>query len=140
MYVSGGNQEFQTPFEIVGVADHVKRQDYSDDERPLFYSFDRQFDGGIQTYFVVRGTADVASLLPTLRRAVTDVTPQIIVIATTLMEERVSRSVAEERFRAMPLCSVRCGTGTEADARSSGPTAAAPRRRCSSSTTTLRSR
>jgi putative ABC transport system permease protein len=43
----------------------------------------------------------VADDLPAAREAIREVDPQIVVTATHLMEDRVTRSVAEERFRAL---------------------------------------
>ena len=100
--VSGEKFELSTPFHVVGVVDDVKRQEFSDDERPTFYSFDRQAGGGAsQVHYIIRGSNDVASLLPSVRQAIAQVSPQLVVTSTALMEERVARSVAEERFRAM---------------------------------------
>ena len=85
----------------MGVVDDVKRQEFSDDDRPSFYSFDRQTWGGPETHFLVRAVGDVAGLLPAIRSAINDVTPQLVVTSMTLLEDRVAHSVAEERFRAM---------------------------------------
>ena len=52
-------------------------------------------------HYIIRGATDVASLLPAVRQAIAQVSPQLVVTSTALMEERVARSVAEERFRAM---------------------------------------
>ena len=99
--VYGANYELSVPFHVIGVVDDVKRQEFSDDERPTFYSFDRQADGGgSQAHYIVRGARDVASTLPAVRDAIRRVSPQLVVTSTALMEERVARSVAEERFRA----------------------------------------
>jgi ABC-type antimicrobial peptide transport system permease subunit len=97
--VYGANYELSVEFQVVGVVDDVKRQEFSDDERPAFYSYDRQGGGG-SSYFAIRGSGDVASVLPAVREAINKVSPQIVVTSTSLLEERVARSVAEERFRA----------------------------------------
>jgi ABC-type antimicrobial peptide transport system permease subunit len=99
--VYGANYELSAYFHVVGVVDDVKRQEFSDDDRPSFYSFDRQISGSSQTYFVVRASGDVSSLLPAVRRAINDVSPQLVVTSMNPLEVRVARSVAEERFRAM---------------------------------------
>jgi ABC-type antimicrobial peptide transport system permease subunit len=98
--VYGENYQLSVHFHVVGVVDDVKRQEFSDDDRPSFYSFDRQTSSS-QTYFVVRGAGDVSSLLPSVRRAINEVTPQLVVTSTDPLEARVARSVAEELFRAM---------------------------------------
>jgi ABC-type antimicrobial peptide transport system permease subunit len=100
--VYGAKFALSVPFHVIGVVGDVKRQEFSDDDRPSFYTFDRQADGGAaQTHYIIRGSPDVASLLPAVRQAITEVSPQLVVTSTALMEERVARSVAEERFRAM---------------------------------------
>ena len=100
--VYGAKFELSVHFHVIGVVGDVKRQEFSDDDRPTFYTFDRQSDGGAaQTHYIIRGSTDVASLLPAARHAITQVSPQLVVTSTALMEDRVARSVAEERFRAM---------------------------------------
>ena len=100
--VYGEKFELSSSFHVIGVVDDVKRQEFSDDERPTFYSFDRQAGGGAsQVHYIIRGSTDVATLLPAVRQAIAEVSPQLVVTSTALMEERVARSVAEERFRAM---------------------------------------
>jgi predicted permease len=99
--VYGANHQLSAHFHVVGVVEDAKRQEFSDDDRPSFYSFDRQMSGTTATYFVVRAAVDAGALLPAVRNAIRDVTPQLVVTSTTLLEDRVARSVAEERFRAM---------------------------------------
>ena len=99
--VYGANYDLSVHFHVIGVVDDVKRQEFSDDERPTFYSFDRQADGGAwQMHYLIRGSTDVSSLLPAVSHAMKQVAPQLVVTSTALMEERVARSVSEERFRA----------------------------------------
>lgn len=83
---------------IVGVVTNVKRQEYTDDDRPMFYRYYRQ--GGTPGYFLVRTAGDPTRVLPAVRRAVGDVSPQIIVTSMTTMASRLGESVTEERFRA----------------------------------------
>ena len=99
--VYGSNYELSAHFRVVGVVDDSKRQECSDEDRPSFYSFDRQMSGTTETHFVVRGSGDVSRLLPAVRQAIGEVTPQLVVTSMTLLEDRVARSVAEERFRAL---------------------------------------
>jgi hypothetical protein len=99
--VFGANHELASPHTIVGVVDDVKRREFSDDDRPLFYTFDRQSSGATLFYFVVRASTDVARVLPAVREAIREVTPQLVVMSSHVMAERVAHSVAEERFRAM---------------------------------------
>jgi predicted permease len=99
--VYGANYELSAHFHVVGVVEDAKRQEFSDDDRPSFYSFDRQMSGTTATYVVVRTAGDADALIPDVRNAIREVTPQLVVTSTTLLEDRVARSVAEERFRAM---------------------------------------
>ncbi len=87
-----------TPYRIIGVVEDVKRLDFSDEERPVFYQSYRS--GGASTHFLVRSDADVMSLIPAIRNAIADVTPELVVTAAVSMEDRVALSVTEERFRA----------------------------------------
>jgi hypothetical protein len=98
--VFGPEYELATHYQIVGVVENVRRQELTDDHRAAFYSFDRQ-GAAVLSQFVVRGSTDIASMMPLVRQAIREVTPQLVVTAITPMEERVARSVAEERFRAM---------------------------------------
>ena len=99
--VYGANYELSSHFHVIGVVDDVKRTEFSEEERPLFYSFDRQGPLGSRTHVVLRTSTEVSALLPAVRDAIKAVSPQLVVTSTALMEERVARSVAEERFRAM---------------------------------------
>ncbi len=85
-------------YRIIGVVDDVKRQDFADDVRPTFYVSYRQ--GGGASHFLVRGDSDVMALIPAVRKAITDVTPELVVTTAVSMEDRVAQSVTEERFRA----------------------------------------
>jgi ABC-type antimicrobial peptide transport system permease subunit len=86
-------------YRIVGVVASVKRQDLTDDDRPAFYTNCRQ---GAENpdHFVVRTAGDPASMLPTLRRAINEVSPQIVVTSMSTLDSRIELSVVEERFRA----------------------------------------
>jgi predicted permease len=99
VYRWGTAPGLQSDYEIIGVVENVKRQEFSDDDRPAFYGFDRQ-SGGVN-HFLLRASGDPRSVLPAVREAIREVDPQLVVTATHLMEERVARSVAEERFRAV---------------------------------------
>jgi putative ABC transport system permease protein len=85
-------------YRIIGVVPDVKRTEFTDDDRPAFYSFDRQA-GGI-THFLARTSGDPTAMLRPMRQAIGEVSPQLVVTSMTSLEERVMRSVAEERFRA----------------------------------------
>jgi len=96
--VYGNAYELSNTYEIVGVVEDVRRQDFADDHRPAMYAFDRQF-GGI-SHFIVRTSGDASEILPAVRQAITDVSPQLLITTATTVSERVGVSIAEERFRA----------------------------------------
>jgi hypothetical protein len=83
---------------IVGVVPSVKRQDPTDDDRPIYYFYDRQ--AGTPDHFLIRSSGDPAFLLPAVRQALASVSTQIAVTSMTTMDSRVGLSIAEERFRA----------------------------------------
>lgn len=97
-HVYGGSYELSVNYRVIGVVDDVKRQDFADDVRPAFYVSYRQ--GGGASHFLVRGDRDVMALIPAVRQAITDVTPELVVTTAVSMEDRVAQSVTEERFRA----------------------------------------
>lgn len=96
--VYGGNYELDMPYRIIGVVGDVKRQEYTDDLRPVVYEFDRHA-GGI-THFVIRTDRDPGAILPAARAAIADVSRRLVISDTAILDERVARSIAEERFRA----------------------------------------
>ena len=101
--VYGGDYELEVRYRIIGVAGDVKRQEYTDDLRPLVYHFDRQA-GGI-THFIIRTTGDPGAILPAARAAIADVSRQLVISDTAILDERVAASIAEERFRAtLSIC------------------------------------
>ena len=90
-------------YRIVGTAPDVKRQDPTDDDRPAFYVYARQerhFLPTLANHFLIRTARDPALARPAARRAIADVSPQLVVTSMTTMSSRVEQSVAEERFRA----------------------------------------
>lgn len=96
--VYGENYGVEQRYRIVGVVGDVKRQEYTDDSRPMVYEFDRQA-GGI-THFIIRTSGDASAVLPAARAAITSVSKQLVISNTAILEERVAGSIAEERFRA----------------------------------------
>jgi predicted permease len=96
--VYGERYQLSLPFRVIGVAPNVKRQDPTDDVRPAYYTYDRQ--SGAPRYFVIKTSGDPAAVLPSVRKAINDVSPQIVVTSMDTLDARVARSVAEERFRA----------------------------------------
>jgi hypothetical protein len=96
--VYGERFELAVEYQILGVVVSVKRQDPTDDDRPLFYGYSRQ--GGLQSQFLARTSGDPSAILPAMRRAINEVSPQIVVTSTSTLASRVERAVVEEHFRA----------------------------------------
>ncbi len=86
------------PYRVVGVVPDVKRQEPTDDVRPAYYFYDRQ--GGTPNHFVLRSSGDPTALLSAARRAVNEVSVELVVKSTTTLVSSVERSIVEERFRA----------------------------------------
>jgi putative ABC transport system permease protein len=85
-------------YEVVGIVPDVKHRSFADEDAVLFYHLDRQ--GGRTTHFVVRTAGDAAAMIPSLRRAIHELNPQMVVTETTTMEQTLAASIDEERFRA----------------------------------------
>jgi putative ABC transport system permease protein len=64
---------------------------------------------GVSSEFLLRTTVDPRVVLPTIRAAVAEVHPQIVVTSTTTMDAALAEVVAAERFRAA-LSSAFAGT------------------------------
>jgi hypothetical protein len=96
--VYGERLELATQYEIIGVVASVKRQDPMDDDRALFYAYGRF--GVLQNHFLARTSGDPSTVLQAMRRAIGEVSPQIVVTSTSTLSSRVDRAVVEERFRA----------------------------------------
>jgi ABC-type lipoprotein release transport system permease subunit len=94
----GGRYDPRNAFRIVGVVADVRRQEPTDDARPVFYWDYRQ--GSTPNHFVIRSAGDPSDLLPAVRRAIGEVSPQLVVTSMTTMASSVAQSVVEERFRA----------------------------------------
>ena len=87
------------PYQIIGVVPDVKRQELTDDVRPAFYYSYRE--GSTPNHFVLRTSGDPSALLSAARRAINDVSTELVVTSTTTMSSNVEQSIVEERFRAM---------------------------------------
>jgi len=83
-----------TPYEVIGVVGDLKYSTFSDDVQPTVYAF------GAASRFVLRTAGSTDAVLPSIRAALAEVNPQIIVTATTTMEDELAAVIAAERFRA----------------------------------------
>jgi putative ABC transport system permease protein len=85
-------------YEVVGIVPDVKHRSFADEDATIFYHLDRQ--GGRATHFVVRMAGDAAAMVPSIRRAIHELDPQMVVTDTKTMEQTLAASIDEERFRA----------------------------------------
>jgi predicted permease len=85
---------------VIGVVRNVKREEsFTREDRPTYYTLDRQVANEIGQ-LIIRTASDPARLMPDIRQAIAEVTPQIVVTSTTTMDELLGRLRANERFRA----------------------------------------
>ncbi|HEY7474389.1 MAG TPA: ABC transporter permease, partial [Vicinamibacterales bacterium] len=68
-------------YQVIGVAGDVKQREFTDDYQPIIYGLDRQ--AGLVSHFIARTSTDPAAMLPLVRTALADVTPQLVVTAMT---------------------------------------------------------
>jgi putative ABC transport system permease protein len=93
-----------TTYDVVGVVADFKHSTVSDDSAPTYYAMSASSDS-----FVLRTAVDPHVVLPTIRGALAEVDPQIVVTSTTTMDAALAEVVAAERFRAT-LSSAFAGT------------------------------
>lgn len=89
----GLRSEFSHTCEVVGVVADLKHA-FTDDTVPWFYVV------GDTSSFMLRTAGPPEAVLPTIRAALTEVDPQIVVTALTTMDTALSEVIAAERFRA----------------------------------------
>lgn len=97
--------------EIVGVVEDVHLLSLDREPQPAYYIPFRQipFDFFLnEMSLAVRTEGDPVAIVPTVRRAITDVEPDVVVSDVMTMKERVAGSVARTRF-AMTLLAVFAG-------------------------------
>jgi predicted permease len=86
------------PREVVGVVGNVRFEKFDDEERPEYYIPFEQAPTAV-TQVVVRARGeDAAALTPSVRSALKDVDPNLLIWRTQTMDELVSQSVAPQRF------------------------------------------
>jgi putative ABC transport system permease protein len=91
----------RTRLTVVGVVGDVKMGRYSEDATPEFYLFTRQFPWIPVGHVVVRAADDAPALLPALRRAATTNDSHLAVTSIGTLDDAMSRTVANERYRAV---------------------------------------
>jgi predicted permease len=86
---------------IVGVVPDVKMGQYSEEATPEFYVFARQMPWLVVGQIVVRASGDPSALIPAVRRAVADVNNRSAITMIRSMDDSMSVTVANERYRAV---------------------------------------
>jgi hypothetical protein len=96
---AGPGSSGRTTYDVIGVVPDVRQRAFSDDAQPLFYALDRQTTA--VSHLIVRASTDASAVLPSIRQAVADLNPQVVVAALQRMDGLLAGTIAEERFRAM---------------------------------------
>jgi predicted permease len=85
---------------VVGVVGDTRWRSLRD-ETPLIYFSFRQF--AWQGWVALRSTTNVAALLPSIRRAVNEVDPEVVVWSARTMDEYLDKPLAEPRMSALVI-------------------------------------
>jgi putative ABC transport system permease protein len=96
------NEPSRAPREIVGVVGDVRTRGMEIDPVPVIYTPHTQYGPESMT-MVVRGSGDSAALLPDLKSALATLAPGVAVGRARSMDDLVSASVAQPRFRTLLL-------------------------------------
>jgi predicted permease len=86
------------PREVVGVVGNVRFEKFDDEERPEYYIPFEQAPAAVTQVVVRTRGEDAAALTPSVRSALKDVDPNLLIWRTQTMDELVSQSVAPQRF------------------------------------------
>mgnify|MGYP003934175741 CR=1 FL=1 len=89
-------------FQVVGVVGDVKVERLGDSPEPTFY-FSLAQNPSAETYLVARGTGPNVELISSLRRAVAEVDPDLLVMLSQTLEERVGVNLYPARMAALFL-------------------------------------
>ena len=85
-------------YDIVGVAPNVRQRQISDDDHAAFYVLD--MTGRSTTQIIVRATDNDGRILPSVKKAITEHDPSLVVTRTVTLDAVIAASFADERFRA----------------------------------------
>ena len=99
---SGGPQSKSPWMTVVGVIKDAHRSDVTRTIRPELYMSSLQVTSRTQT-IVIRTAGDPAALLPSLRREVQSIDPQIPLFEAGTLAEQVSNTMSQPRFQATLL-------------------------------------
>jgi putative ABC transport system permease protein len=92
-----------TAFEIIGVVGNVKHDDLTAAGSAEIYVPQYQGSTPPWTFLAIRGRSGLASMVPAIRNAVREVAPAEPIYDTRTMEDRLSNSIAPQRFNALML-------------------------------------
>lgn len=87
--------------DVVGVVGDTKHREYTDTEGATFYVLHRQLPNWAVTTFLVRVSLDPDLLVPTIRSALERHDSSMAVATVDSMERLLTRTIAEERYRAL---------------------------------------
>jgi putative ABC transport system permease protein len=101
--MKAGDSDSQAPWmTVVGVIKDVRRGEVTRTIRPELYICALQATPRTQT-LVVRTAGDPAAIIPTIRRELQGLNPQLPLFATGTLAAQVSETLTEPRFRAVLL-------------------------------------
>jgi predicted permease len=99
---SGGDNSQAPWLTVVGVIKDVRRGEVTRAIRPELYLSALQVTPRTQT-LIVRTAADPSAIIPTIRREVQALNPQLPLFATGTLEAELSETLSQPRFRAVLL-------------------------------------
>jgi predicted permease len=101
--IKGGSSASQNPWmNVVGVIKDVRRADVTRAIRPEVYRSALQVTPRTQV-LLVRTAGDPTRILPTVRREVQAMNPQLPLFATGTLDDELSETLSQPRFRAVLL-------------------------------------
>jgi len=93
----------EKPYEIVGVAGNVRHDDLTAADAGEIYVPQSQGNTPPWAFLAIRSRASLASLIPAIRSAVREVAPAEPLYDIRTMQDRLSKSIAPQRFNALAL-------------------------------------
>jgi len=90
-------------FEIIGVVGNVKHDNLTAASSAEIYVPQYQGSTPPWTFLAIRGRSNPASMIPAIRNAIREIQPAEPIYNTRTMEDRLSNSIAPQRFNALML-------------------------------------
>jgi predicted permease len=87
----------EASIEVIGVVGDSKYNNLREDVRPMFYAPFAQFPRTIRGLHV-RTQLPLAAIAPSIRRAIADATPDVMVLNAASLADRVDRTLSAERL------------------------------------------